>query len=88
MPVYGLRMGMTESSAALMLFLARLAARIMQLPIGWAADHFRAPNFFHVRGDGSSGRCCVAPGDPSPSSAVDDAFSMGGLFTQAFIRLR
>jgi len=48
MPVYGLRMGMTESSAALMLFFGALGGAIMQLPIGWAADHFSARRIFFM----------------------------------------
>ncbi len=48
MPVYGLRMGLTESSAALMLFFGALGGAIMQLPIGWAADHFSARRIFFM----------------------------------------
>ena len=40
MPVYGLRIGMSESSATLMLFFGAAGAASLQFPIGWAADHF------------------------------------------------
>ena len=40
MPVYGLRIGMSESSATLMLFFGAAGGALLQLPIGWAADHF------------------------------------------------
>ena len=40
MPVYGLRIGMTESSATLMLFFGISGGALLQFPIGWAADHF------------------------------------------------
>ena len=39
-PVYGLRVGMTESSATLMLFVGAAGGALLQIPIGWAADHF------------------------------------------------
>ena len=39
-PVYGLRVGMTESSATLMLFVGAAGGALLQFPIGWAADHF------------------------------------------------
>tara|TARA_B110000438_G_scaffold86625_1_gene86119 strand:- start:9134 stop:10324 length:1191 start_codon:yes stop_codon:yes gene_type:complete len=40
MPVYGLRIGMTESNATLMLFFGISGGALLQFPIGWAADHF------------------------------------------------
>ena len=40
MPVYGLRLGMSESSATLMLFFGVAGGAFLQLPIGWAADRF------------------------------------------------
>jgi len=40
MPVYGLRIGMSESSATLMLFFGAAGGALLQFPIGWAADHF------------------------------------------------
>ena len=40
MPVYGLRIGMSETSATLMLFIGAAGAALLQLPIGWLADHF------------------------------------------------
>jgi len=40
MPVYGLRIGMTESNATLMLFFGIAGGALLQFPIGWAADHF------------------------------------------------
>lgn len=40
LPVYGVRSGLTESVAALMLFFASLGGAVLQFPIGWAADHF------------------------------------------------
>ena len=40
MPVYGLRIGMSESSATLMLFFGAAGGASLQFPIGWAADHF------------------------------------------------
>ena len=40
MPVYGLRIGMSEASATLMLFIGAAGAALLQLPIGWLADHF------------------------------------------------
>ena len=40
MPVYGLRIGMSESSATLMLFFGAVGGALLQFPIGWAADHF------------------------------------------------
>ena len=39
-PVYGLRIGMSETSATLMLFIGAAGAALLQLPIGWLADHF------------------------------------------------
>jgi len=47
-PVYGLRVGLTESNAALMLFFGALGGAVMQLPIGWAADHFSARKIFFL----------------------------------------
>ncbi len=40
MPVYGLRVGLDESSATLMLFFGAIGGALLQLPIGWAADYF------------------------------------------------
>ena len=40
MPVYGLRIGMSESSATLMLFFGAAGGALLQFPIGWAADYF------------------------------------------------
>jgi MFS family permease len=40
LPVYGVRSGLTESSAALMLFFAALGGGVLQVPVGWLADHF------------------------------------------------
>ena len=42
LPVYGLRVGLDESSAVLMLFFASIGGAMLQLPIGWAADYFDA----------------------------------------------
>ena len=42
MPVYGLRIGMSETSATLMLFIGAAGAALLQLPIGWLADHFQS----------------------------------------------
>lgn len=42
MPVYGLRVGLDESAATLMLFFGALGGALLQLPIGWAADYFDA----------------------------------------------
>ena len=42
LPVYGLRVGLDESSAVLMLFFASIGGALLQLPIGWAADYFDA----------------------------------------------
>jgi len=42
MPVYGLRVGLDESAATLMLFVGALGGALLQLPIGWAADYFDA----------------------------------------------
>ena len=39
-PIYGLRVGMTESSPTLMLFFGAAGGALLQFPIGWAADHF------------------------------------------------
>ncbi len=39
-PIYGLRVGLTESSATLMLFFGAAGGALLQFPIGWAADHF------------------------------------------------
>ena len=40
LPVYGVRNGLTESSAALMLFFAALGGAVLQAPVGWFADHY------------------------------------------------
>jgi MFS family permease len=40
--VYGLRVGLDESSAVLMLFFGSIGGALLQLPIGWAADYFDA----------------------------------------------
>ncbi len=40
MPVYGLRIGMSESSATLMLFVGAAGVALLQILIGWAADSF------------------------------------------------
>tara|TARA_B100001971_G_C18249510_1_gene577042 strand:+ start:280 stop:1479 length:1200 start_codon:yes stop_codon:yes gene_type:complete len=42
MPVYGLRVGLDESAATLMLFFGAIGGALLQLPIGWAADYFDA----------------------------------------------
>ena len=42
MPVYGLRVGLDESAATLMLFFGAMGGALLQLPIGWAADVFDA----------------------------------------------
>ena len=42
MPVYGLRVGMSESSATLMLFFGVAGGALLQFPIGWAADKLGA----------------------------------------------
>ena len=42
MPVYGLRVGLDESAATLMLFFGAMGGALLQLPIGWAADYFDA----------------------------------------------
>ena len=40
LPVYGLRSGLTESSATLMLFFGAIGGAALQIPIGWMADHY------------------------------------------------
>ena len=40
LPVYGVRNGLTEASATLMLFFAALGGALFQVPVGWVADHF------------------------------------------------
>ena len=39
LPVFGVRSGLPEHDAAMMLSAAALGALLLQLPIGWAADH-------------------------------------------------
>ena len=40
LPVYGVRSGLTESLAVLMLFFGALGGAVLQIPIGWLADHY------------------------------------------------
>ena len=40
LPVYGVRSGLTESLAALMLFFGALGGAALQIPIGWMADRY------------------------------------------------
>ena len=40
LPVYGVRSGLTEAIAALMLFFAAIGGAVLQLPIGWLGDYF------------------------------------------------
>ena len=40
LPVYGVRSGLTEAIAALMLFFAAIGGAVLQLPIGWLGDCF------------------------------------------------
>ena len=40
LPVYGVRSGLTEALAALMLFFAAIGGAVLQLPIGWLGDYF------------------------------------------------
>ena len=42
MPIYGLRLGMEESSATLMLFFGIAGGALLQFPIGWVADKIGA----------------------------------------------
>ena len=46
LPVYGLRVGMTESSATLMLFFGLAGGALLQFPIGWAADKLGTRRLF------------------------------------------
>ena len=39
MPVYALRIGMSENYAALLLFISAAGAALLQIPIGWLADY-------------------------------------------------
>ena len=48
LPVYGLRIGMSENSATLMLFFGAAGGALLQLPIGWAADHFNPRKVFII----------------------------------------
>jgi len=48
LPVYGLRIGMSENSATLMLFFGAAGGALLQLPIGWAADHFDPRKVFVI----------------------------------------
>ena len=40
LPVYGIRSGLTEATAALMLFFAAIGGAVLQFPIGWFGDYF------------------------------------------------
>ena len=40
LPVYGVRSGLTESLATLMLFFGAIGGAALQIPIGWMADHY------------------------------------------------
>ena len=40
LPVYGVRSGLTEATAALMLFFAAIGGAVLQFPIGWLGDYF------------------------------------------------
>ena len=40
LPVYGIRSGLTEATAALMLFFAAIGGAVLQFPIGWLGDYF------------------------------------------------
>ena len=40
LPVYGVRSGLTEAIAALMLFFAAIGGAVLQFPIGWLGDYF------------------------------------------------
>jgi MFS family permease len=46
LPVYGVRIGLSESTATLMLFFGAIGAAVMQFPIGWAADVFNVRKVF------------------------------------------
>ena len=46
LPVYGVRIGLSESIATLMLFFGAIGAAVMQFPIGWAADVFNVRKVF------------------------------------------
>ena len=48
LPVYGLRIGMSENSATLMLFFGAAGGALLQLPIGWTADHFNPRKVFII----------------------------------------
>ena len=48
LPVYGLRVGMSENSATLMLFFGAAGGALLQLPIGWAADRFNPRRVFVI----------------------------------------
>ena len=48
LPVYGLRVGLSEYSATLMLFFGAAGGALLQLPIGWAADHFDPRKVFII----------------------------------------
>ena len=40
LPVYGVRSGLAESLAILMLFFGAIGGAALQIPIGWMADHY------------------------------------------------
>lgn len=50
LPVYGVRTGLTESLAALMLFFAALGGGVLQVPLGWLADHYNRLTVLRVCG--------------------------------------
>ena len=40
LPVYGVRNGLSDATAALMLFFAAIGGAVLQFPIGWLGDYF------------------------------------------------
>jgi len=40
LPVYGVRSGLSDATAALMLFFAAIGGAVLQFPIGWLGDYF------------------------------------------------
>ncbi len=46
LPIYGLRIGLSENSSTLMLFFGAAGGALLQFPIGWVADHFNPRKVF------------------------------------------
>ena len=81
MPVYGLRVGMSESSATLMLFFGVAGGALLQFPIGWAADHFESTKGLSSMCSCRFGRCYgLAIRRVFTVSFMDNTFSVVGTF--------